>query len=81
MDKIEKKESLICECLVREIIRAKRWSAVEEAWQAILKVRLMGKQLRKELGELFPSAATAGKLGCTECHKDSDLKKSDTAGQ
>ena len=31
--------SLVCEALVREIRDAQRWSAVVEAWEALLRVR------------------------------------------
>jgi len=42
------RECLICEALVREIGRAQRWSAIEEAWSALLHVRQMGENLRQE---------------------------------
>lgn len=42
---LKKEESLICEALVREIAKANRWSAVVEAWYALLRVRLMAKDL------------------------------------
>jgi len=44
----ETEESLVCEALVREIALAKRWSAVIEAWDALLKVRRMAKDLKSE---------------------------------
>lgn len=39
---------LICEALVREIGQASRWVAVREAWQALLTVRRMQKEMLDE---------------------------------
>lgn len=39
---------LVCEALVREIGSATRWSAVREAWFALLHVRHMWKQIHGE---------------------------------
>ena len=44
--------SLICEALVREIRDAQRWSAVEEAWQALLNVRRMSREMAWERNHL-----------------------------
>ena len=41
-------ESVICEALVREISYAGRWSAVENAWRALLHVRAMAESLSQE---------------------------------
>ena len=40
--------SLICEALVREISHAQRWSAIEEAWEALLHVRRFVKEMKSE---------------------------------
>ena len=40
---------LVCEALVREIRLASRWSAVVEAWKALLHVRRMAKGLIEEM--------------------------------
>jgi len=48
MNKIETEEHLICEALVREIRSATRWSGIVEAWDALLYVRLLAKQLKEE---------------------------------
>ena len=48
MSDIQRKTDLICEALVREIGHAKRWSAVEEAWNALLHTRLLSKALVNE---------------------------------
>ena len=45
---IRKKRTLVCEALVREILHANRWSAVEEAWRALLKVRRLSNVLISE---------------------------------
>ena len=45
---VEKEEALICEALVREINNATRWSAVIEAWLALLRVRRMASEMKKE---------------------------------
>lgn len=39
---------LVCEALVREIGRAGRWSAIVEAWEALLTVRHMQRQRERE---------------------------------
>ena len=49
---IENEEALICEAIVREIGLATRWSAIYEAWHALLHVRLMAKQMKEELNRL-----------------------------
>lgn len=49
MDTIVNQRDLICEALVREIRDASRWSAVVEAWDALLKVRRMSKQLINDI--------------------------------
>lgn len=41
-------EAQICEALVREINRARRWSAVIEAWNALTHVRHMAGNMRQE---------------------------------
>jgi NAD-specific glutamate dehydrogenase len=53
---IANEEALVCEALVREIGRADRWSAVTEAWDALLHVRRMGESLRAEVERLQPCA-------------------------
>ena len=40
--------TLIREALVREISDAARWSAIEEAWHALLHVRRMAKSMKEE---------------------------------
>lgn len=45
---IDTEASLVREALVREIHEAKRWSAVVEAWQALLKVREMANSIQNE---------------------------------
>ena len=47
---------LICEALVREIRDAERWSAVVEAWEALLKVRHMARDMERELEHLGAGA-------------------------
>lgn len=48
---IAREASLIQEELVRQIREADRWSAVVEAWQALLKVRRMAESLEAEPDE------------------------------
>ena len=43
---------MVREALVREIRDAGRWSAVIEAWDALLKVTRMAKSLQKERDKL-----------------------------
>lgn len=43
---------LICEALVREIGRAQHWTAAQEAWDALLHVRRMHKDLSAEAAYL-----------------------------
>lgn len=43
---------LVCEALCKEIASASRWSAVENAWYAILQVRRMEKSLVAEQAHL-----------------------------
>ena len=45
---IEQESQLVREALVREIRDASRWSAVSEAWHALLHVRQMSEELIKE---------------------------------
>ena len=47
---------LVCETLVKEIESAQRWSAVMDAWRALLKVRRMGTELISEIEEKEPCA-------------------------
>lgn len=49
MDTIVNERDLVCEALVREIRDASRWSAIVEAWNALLHVRHMSKGLIEEL--------------------------------
>ena len=56
---VESEESLICEALVREIGKAKRWSAIIDAWQALLYVRLKAKELQKEYKKLHGAGENA----------------------
>jgi len=44
----ENETELVCEALVREIGRAKRWQAVVGAWHALLNVRRMSKAMAEE---------------------------------
>ena len=44
--------SLIREALVKEIRDATRWSAIIDAWSALLHVRLRAKRLQEERAEL-----------------------------
>jgi hypothetical protein len=53
---IENQESLICEALVREIGAASRWCAVVEAWEALLHVRIMAKNMKAEFKHLNPDS-------------------------
>lgn len=46
----------VCKVLCREIANAKRWSAIVDAWQAILTVRRMEKELRAEQEYLNPAS-------------------------
>lgn len=46
---------LIAEALVREIASAQRWSAVVDAWNALLRVRHMSRQMLEELDKLESS--------------------------
>lgn len=46
----------IREALVCEIRDAQRWSAIMEAWDALLHVRLMAKQMKEE-AELFDNSS------------------------
>ena len=39
---------LVCEALVRRMRDGKRWSAIEEAWEALVHVKQMGDSLEKE---------------------------------
>jgi hypothetical protein len=48
-DKLEGEIALVCEALVREIGMATRWCAVMDAWQALLHVRLISKDMLSEL--------------------------------
>lgn len=52
---------LVCEALVREIGRAKRWQSVEEAWLALLHSRRMAKELDDE--GLLPSTLQVQERG------------------
>ena len=45
---------LICEALVREIGRAKRFSAMREAWLALAAVRRVASQMEQEAAILHP---------------------------
>lgn len=45
---------LVCEALVREIRDAKRWSAVVEAWEALLAVRRQTRELENDAKEDSP---------------------------
>ena len=42
----ETEEYLIREALVREILEAERWQTIVSAWQALLRVKLMAKEMR-----------------------------------
>lgn len=56
---------LICEALVKEIVRGGRWCAVVDAWQALLTVRRMDKDMKAEADHLSGAAlggAVAGSL-------------------
>jgi hypothetical protein len=53
----------ICEALVREIRDAKRWSAIEEACQALMTVRLMAAQMDHERNHLRGISLQQGTLG------------------
>ena len=44
--------SLIREALVKEIRDASRWSAIVDAWSALLHVRLRAKRLQEEKAKL-----------------------------
>ena len=44
--------SLIREALVKEIRDASRWSAIVDAWMALLHVRLRAKRLQEEKASL-----------------------------
>lgn len=56
-DPVTNDEQLVCEALVREIGKAKRWTAVVEAWKALLKVRHMADELKSERRTLGPCTA------------------------
>lgn len=57
-DKFEHDGNLVCEAIIREIARASRWSAVMDAWKALLHVRQMQKSLSDE--HKNPDAMTEG---------------------
>lgn len=47
----------VCEALVREIANAKRWTAVVDAWKALLNVRRMTRDMEAERAHLQGSFA------------------------
>lgn len=47
----------ICEALVREIANATRWTAVVDAWKALLAVRRMARDMEAERAHLQGSFA------------------------
>lgn len=55
---VESEAALVCEALVREIANAQRWSTVMDAWNAILKVRSMSRDMAEEQRMLMPSNCT-----------------------
>lgn len=52
---------LVCEALVREIAHAGRWSAVIEAWQALLAVRRISRTMAEEQAILSGQAQSPGR--------------------
>jgi len=70
---IESEYQLIREALVREIRDAKRWSAVVEAWDALLSVGRKAKNLIAEQRHLTGSTSQLGSkrsdLVCPQCKK------------
>ena len=64
---ITQEESLICEMLVNEIKKAERWSAIIDAWQALLHVRLKAKQLQAEWKRLYGEKEATVKGGEQPC--------------
>jgi hypothetical protein len=61
MPDFKKEGDLVCEALVREIYHAKRWTAIVEAWMALLSVREMQKNHRIELEHFCTHSAGATK--------------------
>lgn len=55
-----KEADLICKALVKEIGRAPTWLGVVEAWQSLLRVRRMARELRKEHEQCLGMCANAG---------------------
>lgn len=51
---------LVCEALVREIGNAQRWSAVVEAWEALLHVRRMSRDMQAEADHLAGARRATG---------------------
>ena len=47
-----KEEALICEALVREVVRATRWSAVLDAFNALGHVRIMAGNMHREAAQM-----------------------------
>lgn len=45
---VRREADLVCEALVREINSASRWTAVVDAWQALVHVRRMAREMEAE---------------------------------
>jgi len=48
----KKEGDLICEALVREMYQSRRWTAIVEAWQALMHVRQQQKNHCAEMEHL-----------------------------
>lgn len=53
---------LICEALVKEIGRGGRWCAIVEAWQALLTVRRISKNMDDERAHLTGATVASGSV-------------------
>lgn len=66
--KIANEADLICEALVKEIAAGGRWSAVVEAWQALLTVRRMSRDMEAEHKHLSGAGSQAMTQFQRECN-------------
>ncbi len=77
MTDLETESSLIQGALVRQIRDAGRWADVVEAWEALLKVRLIASKLLKEHKHL--SQCHQGSFSGTDASQRRSLKPSITS--
>lgn len=66
MNALEREACLVCEALVREMRDATRWQTIKEAWEALLAVRRMSKQMLEEHPPCLPECMPpeAHQTGC-----------------